>query len=133
MALPPDLSKRDLHALVNARQAKINGNGASYPSSNGALKRSSETSPEPDSAYAVGTAPEEFYTQTLAPWRAAARRFIMRRLRQESEWIAKMQERLRSPWLDSYFVYTSSLGTHTFFMMALPALFFFGHADIGRG
>ncbi|KAL5521565.1 LCB3 [Sanghuangporus sanghuang] len=83
--------------------------------------------------YAVGTAPEEFYTRTLAPWRATARRFIMQRLQLESEWIAKMQEQVRSPYLDAFFVYTSSLGTHTFFMIALPALFFFGFADIGRG
>ena len=86
-----------------------------------------------ETTYAVGTAPEEFYTRTLAPWRAAARQFIMQRLQLESEWIARMQERFRSPWLDTFFVYTSSLGTHTFFMMALPALFFFGFPEIGRG
>lgn len=40
---------------------------------------------------------------------------------------------MRSPWLDTYFVYTSSLGTHTFFMTALPACFFFGYIDLGRG
>ncbi|KAI5118596.1 hypothetical protein M0805_004171 [Coniferiporia weirii] len=81
----------------------------------------------------VGTAPEELYAKTLSPWRAAARRFIVRRIQTESEWIARMQERVRSPWLDSYFVYTSSLGTHTFFMTALPILFFFGFLEAGRG
>ncbi|OBZ77993.1 hypothetical protein A0H81_02684 [Grifola frondosa] len=44
-----------------------------------------------------------------------------------------MAERVRHPFLDAYFVYTSSLGTHTFFMVMLPALFFFGYAEIGRG
>lgn len=29
-------------------------------------------------------------------------------------------------------VYTSSLGTHTFFMTQLPLLFFFGYPKIGR-
>ncbi|THH08409.1 hypothetical protein EW145_g2722 [Phellinidium pouzarii] len=82
---------------------------------------------------AVGTAAEEFYTRTLAPWRAAARRFVMRNLRTESEWIARLQKCVRSPWWDSYFVYTSSLGTHTFFMTALPIFFFFGFPEAGRG
>lgn len=39
---------------------------------------------------------------------------------------------MRTPWLDAYFVYTSSLGTHTFFMTALPIFFYFGRPDIGR-
>lgn len=30
-------------------------------------------------------------------------------------------------------MYTSSLGTHTFFMIVLPALFFFGNFEIGHG
>ena len=87
----------------------------------------------PEREYSVGTAPDEFYERTLAPWRVAARKFVMQRLMDESKWLSRMQERVRSPFLDSYFVYTSSLGTHTFFMMALPALFFFGYPDIGRG
>lgn len=43
------------------------------------------------------------------------------------------QKRIRTPWLDTYFVYTSSLGTHTFFMTLLPALYFFGYPETGRG
>ena len=44
-----------------------------------------------------------------------------------------LQEKIRTPWLDAYFVYTSTLGTHTFFMIILPALFFFGYDELGRG
>ena len=43
------------------------------------------------------------------------------------------QEKFRTPLLDKYFLYTSSLGTHTFFMTILPCLFFFGHTDTARG
>ena len=43
------------------------------------------------------------------------------------------QEKFRTPVLDKYFLYTSSLGTHTFFMTVLPCLFFFGHTDTARG
>jgi hypothetical protein len=37
------------------------------------------------------------------------------------------------PWLDQYFVYMSSLGTHTFFMTGLPATYFFGYDQFGHG
>ncbi|KAF7338800.1 Sphingosine-1-phosphate phosphatase [Mycena sanguinolenta] len=40
---------------------------------------------------------------------------------------------IRTPFLDNYFVYTSALGTHTFFMTFLPMLFFFGYPELGRG
>ena len=43
------------------------------------------------------------------------------------------KNKIRSPWLDAYFVYTSSLGTHTFFMILLPAFFFFGYGELARG
>ncbi|KAH9028198.1 hypothetical protein EDB85DRAFT_1618395 [Lactarius pseudohatsudake] len=38
----------------------------------------------------------------------------------------------RTPWLDTYFLHTSMLGTHTFFLVFLPAFFFFEHDDLGR-
>jgi len=44
-----------------------------------------------------------------------------------------LQCSIRTPWLDTYFVYTSALGTHTFFTTFLPALFFFGYDEVGRG
>ncbi len=40
---------------------------------------------------------------------------------------------MRHPVLDAYFVYTSSLGTHTFFMIMLPLFFFFGAPHFGDG
>ncbi|KAH7904371.1 hypothetical protein BJ138DRAFT_1019219 [Hygrophoropsis aurantiaca] len=75
----------------------------------------------------------DIYSTTLPWWRAAIRTQILSSVEWESRVIAKMQERIRTPWLDAYFVYTSSLGTHTFFMIALPLLFFFGYAELGRG
>ncbi|KZT61729.1 acid phosphatase/Vanadium-dependent haloperoxidase [Calocera cornea HHB12733] len=80
-----------------------------------------------------GTQPDAVYDNALPPWRAAIRRFIVRNLRTESEWITQMQKVVRKPWLDTYFVYTSTLGTHTFFMTVLPAFFFFGYPVMGRG
>lgn len=39
----------------------------------------------------------------------------------------------RTPALDVYFVKTSLLGTHAFFMICVPMPFWFGHGDLGRG
>ncbi|THU78390.1 hypothetical protein K435DRAFT_887845 [Dendrothele bispora CBS 962.96] len=77
----------------------------------------------------------DVYDMTLSNWRASVRRKLLRIVRRESVIIAKMQvcvENFRTPSLDAYFVYTS-LGTHTFFMTLLPALFFFGYRDMGAG
>ncbi|KAJ6627628.1 hypothetical protein B0H10DRAFT_2210141 [Mycena sp. CBHHK59/15] len=48
-------------------------------------------------------------------------------------YIRRSFDAIRTPWLDSYFVHTSALGTHTFFMTFLPMLFFFGYDEMGRG
>ena len=118
---------------VDHRNAPLDSDMASYNTDGTSSTSNAFSSSASQVPYAVGTAPEHFYSSTLAPWRASARRFFIRRLRSESEWIASLQDRVRSPWLDTFFVYTSSLDTHTFFMMALPALFFFGLPGIGRG
>ncbi|KAG6871786.1 hypothetical protein C0995_016626 [Termitomyces sp. Mi166 len=78
-----------------------------------------------------GLLPTDVYDVTLPRWRAAIRRRIMRSVQWESKVIARLQRVIRTPWLDAYFVYTSSLGTHTFFMILLPSFFFFGHNEMG--
>ena len=40
---------------------------------------------------------------------------------------------MRSPALDTYFAVTANLGTHTFFMVMLPILFWCGYTSLGRG
>ena len=42
-----------------------------------------------------------------------------------------MQKTCRSPFLDSYFALTANLGTHTFFMTALPICFWCGYPEVG--
>ena len=43
------------------------------------------------------------------------------------------QAKVRSPFMDKYFVYASMLGTHTFFLVFLLMFFFFGRDDLERG
>lgn len=92
------------------------------------------------------------YDRVLPWWRARIRRKLVESIEVESNIIAMLQvcqkncvilfskvliflckSKIRAPWLDAYFVYTSSLGTHTFFMIILPAFFFFGYGELGRG
>ncbi|KAL9110213.1 MAG: hypothetical protein Q9227_005274 [Pyrenula ochraceoflavens] len=40
---------------------------------------------------------------------------------------------MRSPGLDAYFAMAANLGTHTFFMICLPILFWCGYTSLGRG
>jgi hypothetical protein len=50
----------------------------------------------------------------------------------ETPYLALLQETLRTPTLDSYFAFTANLGTHTFFMVMLPILFWCGYTNVGR-
>lgn len=69
----------------------------------------------------------------LPSWRYYARQFLIPFLRWETQYLAVIQKRIRSPTLDSYFSITANLGTHNFFMVVLPILFWCGHTAIGRG
>lgn len=52
-------------------------------------------------------------------------------VRAETPYLAHLQETLRSPLLDTYFALSANLGTHTFFMAALPICFWCGYPEIG--
>ena len=47
--------------------------------------------------------------------------------------MARLQETLRSPTLDTYFAVSANLGTHTFYMIMLPVLFWCGRTSLARG
>lgn len=66
-------------------------------------------------------------------WRYNLRQSILPLIRWETPYLAWMQDKMRSPTLDSYFAITANLGTHTFFMVVLPILFWCGHTSLGRG
>lgn len=69
----------------------------------------------------------------LPTWRYNPRQMLIPLVRWETPYLAWMQRKMRSPALDSYFAITANLGTHTFFMVVLPILFWCGYTSLGRG
>lgn len=71
--------------------------------------------------------------RALPRWRYQLRQQAIPLIRWETPYLAWMQEKLRTPALDSYFAITANLGTHTFFMIGLPICFWCGWASLGKG
>ncbi|WVQ75462.1 hypothetical protein IAR50_005087 [Cryptococcus sp. DSM 104548] len=80
-----------------------------------------------------GCQPDQVYAEYLPTWRAWMRAKLVDRLRRENEWMAEWQKRVRTEQRDRFFYYSAVFGTHTFFMMFLPILFFFGRPWEARG
>ncbi|CAO3591068.1 unnamed protein product [Absidia cylindrospora] len=80
----------------------------------------------------AGTHDDRLYSAALHPWRSWLRKSMLPLVRQETPWLAALQKRIRTPFLDHYFLWTANLGTHTFFMIFLPILIWFGNAHLGR-
>lgn len=69
----------------------------------------------------------------LPSWRYSPRQLLIPIVRWETPYLAVMQDSMRSSALDTYFSIVANLGTHTFFMIFLPMLFWCGYTDLGRG
>ncbi|KAI9667859.1 MAG: hypothetical protein M1821_000678 [Bathelium mastoideum] len=74
----------------------------------------------------------DHYKNRLPKWRYRLRQSLIPIVRWETPYLAGAQERLRFPALDYYFALTANLGTHTFFMIMLPILFWCGYTSLGR-
>ncbi|KAK0200987.1 hypothetical protein DFS33DRAFT_1356276 [Desarmillaria ectypa] len=73
------------------------------------------------------------YAKALTPWRYTIRTKLVELVKAESKVVAHLQRTIRTSWLDTYFLYSSYLVTDSFFLVVLPAFFFFGYDDFGRG
>ncbi|WPH04460.1 dihydrosphingosine 1-phosphate phosphatase [Acrodontium crateriforme] len=71
------------------------------------------------------------YERRLPAWRFRLRQRLIPIVRWETPYLARMQELCRTPLLDSYFAISANLGTHTFFMTALPICFWCGYPEMG--
>jgi len=87
----------------------------------------------PEDVIDAGLRSLDHYKRRLPPWRYNLRQKILPLIRWETPYLAWMQDKMRSPALDTYFAITANLGTHTFFMVFLPILFWCGHTSVGRG
>ncbi|KAL3422044.1 sphingosine-1-phosphate phosphohydrolase [Phlyctema vagabunda] len=87
----------------------------------------------PEEAPDAGLRSLDHYKRKLPPWRYNLRQRLLPLIRWETPYLAWMQDKMRSPALDAYFAVTANLGTHTFFMVVLPILFWCGHTSLGRG
>ncbi|KAK4141188.1 phosphatidic acid phosphatase type 2/haloperoxidase [Dichotomopilus funicola] len=73
------------------------------------------------------------YKRALPKWRYNLRQRLLPIVRWETPYLAYLQNLMRTPALDSYFAITANLGTHTFFMVGLPILFWCGWRDFAKG
>ncbi|KAG1308409.1 hypothetical protein G6F64_006062 [Rhizopus arrhizus] len=80
----------------------------------------------------AGTHDDRLYNTVFVGWRANLRNKLLPFVRYETPIIASLQKHVRNSALDNYFVWTANLGTHTFFMVFLPILIWFGNAELGR-
>ncbi|GAN01046.1 sphingosine-1-phosphate phosphohydrolase [Mucor ambiguus] len=80
----------------------------------------------------AGTHDDRLYNKAFEGFRASLRNSLLPLVRHETPILASMQKSIRTPGLDRYFVWTANLGTHTFFMIFLPILIWFGNAELGR-
>ncbi|KAK5709698.1 Long-chain base-1-phosphate phosphatase [Elasticomyces elasticus] len=72
------------------------------------------------------------YERRLPRWRFRLRQRLIPIVRWETPYLAYMQRLCRSQWLDTYFALTANLGTHTFFMTALPICYWCGFPAMGN-
>ncbi|EEP75491.1 conserved hypothetical protein [Uncinocarpus reesii 1704] len=87
------------------------------------------SSPEPD---ADGTPSPLLDQRKLPRWRYWVRQKTLPLVRWETPYLAWFQERMRTPFLDTWFAVSANLGTHTFYMVMLPILFWCGYTQLGR-
>ncbi|KAF8242614.1 hypothetical protein K440DRAFT_656481 [Wilcoxina mikolae CBS 423.85] len=81
----------------------------------------------------AGLLPAIYYKYRLPRWRYVVRQNLLVFVLWETPYLASMQEYLRNPLFDAYFAFTANLGTHTFFMIILPILFWLGYSAHARG
>lgn len=86
----------------------------------------------PNNEKDAGNKPNDHYKSRLAPWRYTLRNLCLPLVREETEVLAWLQKAVRTPMLDAYFAWTANLASHTFYVLMLPPLFWFGASAMGR-
>ncbi|KAF9439248.1 hypothetical protein BGZ76_007449 [Entomortierella beljakovae] len=71
----------------------------------------------------AGIYSDNFYSQKMSPLRKALRQRVLLWVRSETNDLASLQDRWRTPFLDSYFTLTAFAGHPLFFVCILPIMF----------
>lgn len=79
----------------------------------------------------AGTQPDQYYRKKLSPFRNRCRNLFFPLIKAETPILAWIQGKFRHPLLDSYFVSTANLGSHTFYVLFLPLSFWLGYPFFG--
>ncbi|GAA6060612.1 hypothetical protein JCM10212_004591 [Sporobolomyces blumeae] len=82
---------------------------------------------------AVGRLDRGYYRKLMPGWRCAVREYLVSSLEREIDDLVDVQATWRTRFRDQYFVKTSLLGTHTFFMVFIPIWAWFGFPEVARG
>ncbi|KAG0378230.1 hypothetical protein BGX24_004452 [Mortierella sp. AD032] len=81
----------------------------------------------------AGIYSDNFYSRRMTRFRSTIRRRMLPWVRSETKGLAELQQRWRTPFLDSYFTLTAFAGHPLFFVCILPIMFWYGHSVFARG
>lgn len=79
----------------------------------------------------AGTQSTQYYAKKLSPFQNRVRNWLLPYVQAETPIVAKIQTAMRNPLLDSYFMSTANLGSHTFYVLFLPVSFWLGYPQFG--
>lgn len=79
----------------------------------------------------AGTQSKDYYAKKLGPFRSRCRNALLPLIQAETPILARIQKKLRHPFLDTYFMSTANLGSHTFYVLFLPLSFWLGFPLFG--
>lgn len=109
------------------------GSSSGAELSDNAPPRTVNSKPVQNGVVDAGLKSLDHYQRTLPQWRYKLRQRLLPLIRWETPYLAMLQEKMRTPALDRYFAITANLGTHTFFMIGLPVLFWCSFSSFGKG
>ncbi|OAV86963.1 hypothetical protein PTTG_29641 [Puccinia triticina 1-1 BBBD Race 1] len=127
------LSKDGLCNQSHSPLSPSPGNHSSSVSSSTKLRsQPGHVSSAPSSSGPVGLQPDHVYRSQLSPWRFKIRSALLVTLNKEMTILESIQRSYRSGPLDRLMVHSSWLGSHQFFILALPLIFWLGDHHFER-
>lgn len=122
--------------MATSKPRKRAAGGVSSPAKTANPKSATASALESATANAhandAGNKPNDHYRTKLSWLRYTLRSACLPLVRRETDILARIQQACRLPLLDAYFAWTANLASHTFYVLMLPPLFWFGATATGR-